>query len=126
MSEQPSAEKDAGYRAAFLRANEAISVREEEIARLRFELGQALAAQVLAPAIHRNRCDMGHKDWEGCRDNLGNGCEDIAPDIAAAVLSAGVIRDMQAAAWDRCFRYYGLGATDAKNPYRAASIEEQQ
>lgn len=47
-------------------------------------------------------------------------------DHVAAALSAGVIRDMQAAAWDRCFRYYGLGATDSENPYRAASIEEQQ
>lgn len=49
----------------------------------------------LARAIHRDRCDMGDKEYEGCTDALGRGCDDLAPKWADAV-RANLARSLDA------------------------------
>jgi hypothetical protein len=56
-------------RAAFLKANEACSVREEEIERLRFELGQALA----------ERAGVWGAGWQAGHDDYDQGTETPNP-----------------------------------------------
>lgn len=51
----------------------------------------------LAEALHRERCDGGHKEWAGCRDPLGRGCEDIVERALAPLIAGWLAEDTASA-----------------------------